>query len=202
MKVLGRVVLGALFLAGLLAVSAVDSSAYTADFGQITTNSGAFYDFTAEVNDLGGTVQFVFSAPAGTISEVYFDDAAGVLGTFTGLYTGTSAGVEFEVGADPANLPAGNTISPPFNVTDSFQATSQANGVDFGEFLGIVFNLTGTYGDVTDALDDGSLRLGLHVQDLLNGNSESFVTPIPGALLLFGSGLVGLVGIGRRKFRT
>jgi hypothetical protein len=54
-------------------------------------------------------------------------------------------------------------------------------------------------------LDSGALRLGLHVQSIgTKGGSESFVNsppnavPLPAAGWLFGTALVGLMGL-RRK---
>ena len=61
------------------------------------------------------------------------------------------------------------------------------------------------YADVIAELTDGRLRIGLHVQGFGNGGSESFVNnpvPVPAAVWLFGSGLIGLVGVARRKRRN
>ena len=198
-KNLLRVIAGLLFGAGLLAISAADSSATYVPFTQITTNSGSIYNFGVDVTDNGGTtVLFKFSYSAGGISEVYFDNRGGIL-TGPASYA-NSAGVDFSSPATPANLPAGNTLSPPFVSDFSFGATSSANRVDAnGEYLGLIFN--GSYDTVMAGLSSGQLRIGEHVQSLANGQSESFATPIPSALLLFGSGLVGLVGIGRWKLR-
>jgi len=199
-KKLLRVIAGLLFGAGLLAISAVDSSATYVPFTQITTNSGSIYNFGVDVTDAGGgKVLFKFSYSAGGISEVYFDNRGGIL---TGPVTyANSTGVFFSSeDVHPANLPAGDTLSPPFVSDFSFGSTSSANRVDAnGEYLGLIFN--GSYDTVMSGLSSGQLRIGEHVQSLANGQSESFATPIPGAFLLFGSGLVGLVGIGRWKLR-
>lgn len=79
-----------------------------------------------------------------------------------------------------------------------------AKGVNPGETLGIFFALQGTqtYADVVNELASGQLRVGLHVQAFDGGGSESFVNmpvPVPAALWLFGSGLLGLIGFARRK---
>ena len=70
----------------------------------------------------------------------------------------------------------------------------------------IVFELTmGTdYSDVEEAFINQDLRLGIHVQSIDsddNEGSKSFVTvvPIPGAVWLFGSGLLGLGWLSRNK---
>ena len=58
------------------------------------------------------------------------------------------------------------------------------------------------FNDVINELGDGRLRIGMHVINFDGGGSESFVNnpvPVPAAIWLFGSGLLGLVGIARRK---
>ena len=170
---------------------------------------------SVDVLDIGpGQVQFNFynSGPANSsIADVYFDD-----GSLLGIASlidfddgfGGDMGVDFSQGASPGNLPAANNASPPFQATAGFLADSdspvQPNGVNPGEWLGIIFDLQGaqTYADVIAELSDGRLRIGLHVQGFGDGGSESFVNnpvPVPAAVWLFGSGLLGLVGVARRK---
>jgi len=162
---------------------------------------------TVDVTDAGADqVLFTFnnSGPAASsIADVYFDDGA-LLG-IASVINGT--GVNFSQGAAPGNLPAGNMASPPFVATTGFTADSnpptQPNGVNPGETLGILFDLqTGlTFADVLTDLGDASLRIGIHVQGFDTGGSESFVNfvPVPAAVWLFGSGLLGLVGVARRR---
>lgn len=164
---------------------------------------------TVTVSDpAAGQVLFHFKNLAGgsasSITDVYFDD-----GTLLGIASLTNGpGVSFAQDASPPDLPGGNSISPPFQVTAGFLADSnppaQPNGVNPGEWLKVFFNLQsgGTYNDVISELADGRLRIGIHVQGFANGGSESFVNtpvPVPAAVWLFGSGLLGLAGIARRK---
>ncbi len=150
-----------------------------------------------------------------TITDVYFDD--GTLLELAGLidsddsYNGRvgHSGVDFSIGADPTNLPGGNLINPPFQVSLGFSADSDppppSSGVEPpDEWLGVVFLLNGGGGDVYDVLDEldtGILRIGVHVQGFGNGgaDSESFVNvPEPASMLLLGLGGLAL----RRKRRS
>jgi hypothetical protein len=97
---------------------------------------------------------------------------------------------------------------PAFNVTGMFKADadnpSPAKGINPGEWLGIFFALQSgqTYADVINDLATGELRVGLHVQAFSGGGSESFVNtpvPLPAAIWLFGGGLLGLMGLIRRR---
>jgi hypothetical protein len=148
-----------------------------------------------------------------SITDVYFDD--GTLLELAGLldsddsYNGRTGhpGVDFSIGADPAELPGGNMIVPPFQTSLGFSADSDppppSGGVEPpDEWLGTVFLLNGNGGDVYDVLaelDTGVLRIGIHAQGFANGgyDSESFVSvPEPTTICLLALG--GLL-LRRRK---
>jgi len=150
---------------------------------------------------------------ASVIAQIYFEG-----GPLSGIHSFVhNAGIAFGIGATPPVLPGGENLSPPFNVDISASATNPAphNGVNPGEWLGIVVNLEGThtYEDVIAALaldSDHPLRIGLHVTSFANEESEAFVNvpptppgprsvaPAPGAAVLAFVGL-GLVAHVRRK---
>ena len=114
------------------------------------------------------------------------------------------SGVDFTEGGTPPNLPGGSTIG--FVTTTGFLADSDPstlpNGVNPTETLGIVFNLQipGSFSEILGELENGDLRIGLHVQGFTGGGSESFVNnpvPEPGVGLLLSLGLAGLAAYRR-----
>ncbi len=190
------------------------ASATTYSFYNVTNNNAGdvaigLSQLTVDVTDNGdGTVSFTFnnSGPAASsITDVYFDD--GSLLAIASITNGS--GVSFSQYATPPNLPGGQNATPPFVTTAGFSADSdtpvQPMGVNPGETLTITFTLQDgqTYDDVIADLNDGSLRIGIHVQGFASGGSEAFVNnavPEPGTILLLGAGLVG-VGLMRRRFK-
>ncbi|MBM9536152.1 PEP-CTERM sorting domain-containing protein [Desulfobulbus alkaliphilus] len=172
-----------------------------------------------EVIDLGfdidlnlNQLQFYFTNTGpqqSTITRIFFDDTDPRSLQFVGQETGfTTVGtVKFTQATNlqPA-FPNGNSIG--FVVDDRYDANNPGpqDGINIGEALGITFNLLGdaTYNSIISSLSDGTLRVGLHVTNFASKGSESFVNspnpiPEPTTLLLFGSGLLGLAGLGRRK---
>jgi hypothetical protein len=218
---------------GLLAVlvMAAPSRAdqVTLDFVNITSNgstnvAGQLSVVVSDAQLSGGLTvganQVVFrfqnaGPAASSITDVYFDD-----GTLLGISAlQGSSGVSFSQGASPPNLPGGGTLSPPFETTQGFLADSNTpvavNGVNPGEWLDVRFNLINgqNYSDTVGALDSGLLRIGMHVQAIGNGYSDSFVNgppdgpapsvvPVPPTLQLAGMALLtGLAGFGWRRRR-
>ena len=165
----------------------------------------------------GGVDQVLFTfmntgSAQSTVSEIYFDDGsllglAGLIDKDDG--TGGDPNVDFSQGATPPDLPGGNSITPSFQVTNGLLASADNPapkwGISPGQSLGIIFDLqsTLTFDDVLAELGSGELRIGLHVTNFASGGSESFVNssvvPVPAAAWLFGSGLLALTGVARRK---
>jgi hypothetical protein len=202
----------------LISASAVatQSQAVTYGFDCITGNvagdcSIGEAQLTVDVTDAGaGQVLFTFNnagPEASSITDVYFDD--GSISSISAIASidNSVPGVNFSIGAAPPDLPGGNSISPAFNATVGLTADSnpptQPRGVNPGETLGILVDLSAgvSYADLLSDISSMDLRIGIHVQGYATGGSESFINnvPVPAAVWLFGSGLLGLVGVARRK---
>jgi hypothetical protein len=181
---------------------------------EIFTDNGPYWDDPGmdcyvDVTNGGGTVDFTFynaSTVDCAIAAVYFDDGS-LLG-ISNIINGP--GVEFTDPAKSADLPAGNTLDPPFETTADFSAKGVQpppfNGVnntlfpDDVEWVTITFDLIngGTLQDVLNELNTGQLRIGIHITSFPDGSSESAVNvPEPATLCLLAFG--GLVLCKRRK---
>jgi len=196
------------------------ADAATLSFFNITNNGNANLagQLGAQVTDPGGgQISFAFSNNVGiasSITDIYFD-AGGFLGGIASLI---ESGVDFGIGASPPNVPGGNSITPVFVTSasaDSEPPVSQ-NGINSSsDLLTIILNLAGgkTFSDVLAALTSGDVRVGLHVQAIgAREGSDSYVNnppggggggpspvPLPAAVYLFGTAVVGLVALGRRR---
>lgn len=212
MKTIRLLKMFALFAAATFAAQA---QAVTFNFNCITSNGIGTCD-TAEAQMLldvtaSGTNQVLFEfsnndVGTGTdfgaiIGEVYFYDGL-YLNPNTAIINGT--GVDFVDGATPAALPGYNyTPLSVFAAADVSKNT--ADGVAVGDgTLGILFDLLigADFDTVIAAMNSGDLVVGIHAKALdgVNDISESLVTvPVPVAVWLFGSGLIGLIGVARRK---
>ena len=186
----------------------------TYDFDNITGNSATNAldgesQLSMDVSNGEGTVTFTFNndlAEVGVnmvISEIYFDDGS-LLGISSVMNTPPK--VVFELSASPPDLPGGNTLDPPFDVTLGFLMQSGTpptkKGIGPGESLVIMFDLVegGTLAGVINELNDGTLRIGIHVIAFADGGSESFVNvPEPATVILLGLGSLALVRLRRRR---
>jgi len=212
-----------LVVAAALFACVLPARANTYNFTCITNNSPvscgiAVAQLSVTVTAVGtGQVQFQFNNVGfqnSSIADIYFQSGSFISPPLT---ITNGPGVNFSVVATPANLPGGN----PFGFTTNSQLTAdsnppvQPNGVNPGEYLIIVANLStgNTYADLINALNNGTVLIGIHVQGFSNGQSESLVnapppppppTPVPepASLALFSTGLVTMAGVIRRRLTS
>ncbi len=168
-----------------------------------------------EVDGDDSVVDFVLTNAVGiqsSISEIYVDNG---LPTGEDLETGSifeQIGTEFIWGsASPPDLPGGETLDDPFDVTFSLLGDAQGNpskGIDTNTdrlTIRFVYQVGTTFSDLVDALNNGALRVGLHVRSIGDaGESDGFVSGPPTAVPLpsaAGLASIALAGLGLRRRR-
>lgn len=149
-----------------------------------------------------------------SITQIYFEDGATPPLASISSIDDSVDGVEFsEVTDSNLGRPPGAQNILWANKSTEFRADSdpevQPNGVNPGESLGILFNLSDTYSfaDVLYELNNGDWRVAFHVQGFSDGGSDAFVISTPGdipvpeptTMLLLGTGLVSLTAFCRKR---
>ena len=182
-------------VAALSAISAAPASAFS--FSNITggdTPGDAYVsNFNFEIVDQGDRVLFNIynlvnnATPNSFIRQVFFDDNNYLSDPWTNI--GNFGTVNLQGGASNAQLPqGGNNFS-----TDYYferQVPGNGNAVQGGEKYGVSF--LGNYANVVNSVNSGDLRIGIHVQGLPGGASDSYIsntqdTPEPLTMLAAGA---------------
>ncbi|MES2500994.1 MAG: VPLPA-CTERM sorting domain-containing protein [Pseudomonadota bacterium] len=188
-----------------LALGSAVAFASTYSFTGVNANEvNVSSQLSLDVTQVGNVVDFKFiNAAGGTnvfIGAVYFDFlGADLISSLT--QTGQLGTVSFKTDVTPNGaFPEGNTINFINDDADAVKDGAATNGVNIGEYL-ILTAVLNPNANIDDLLASGGLRVGLHVQGYATGGSDSYVNavPLPAAGWLFGSALVGLMGLRRRK---
>ena len=173
-------------IAALSAVSAAPASAFYFAIANIPggATSGDAYEnsFTLDVVNQDSSVFLNASNsenaadPSIFIRELFFDDKGYLSAPLVNI--GNVGQVAFSIGASNDPLPQDDNGST--TNLDFWRNTVGGNvlGIQGGESLGLSF--TGNYNKVISALKDRTLKLGLHVQALPNGQSDSYISSSSG----------------------
>ncbi len=164
---------------------------------------------TVDVTNGGTSVLFKFQNNVGiasNVAEIYFDNEA--TNFFSSYSILEQSGASFTVGANPQNPPGVAGFSADYAVDNT--NTGLAGGLNQStDYITISALLSGsnTFANVISAINGGNYNIALHVRSIggEQGGSDSYVVggppsavPLPAAGWLFGSALVGLMGL-RRK---
>jgi hypothetical protein len=192
-----KALLAVVGVAALSAVSAAPASAITFGFGNIAggdTPGDAYQNsFTFDVVDQGLSVLFKITnsgnaaAPTMFISQVLFDDNGYLSAPFVNV--GNVGEVNFTATGKDQLPQGGNNFTTDYAFS-RVPGAGNANGIQAPETLGVSF--VANYTNVLAALTDGTLKIGLHVQALQNGQSDSYIsntqdTPEPLTMLAAGA---------------
>jgi hypothetical protein len=167
-------------VAALSAVSAAPASAFSFVniAGGDTPGDAYVNSFTFDVLNLGSSVVFNIknsgdaAAPSMFISKVLFDDNGYLSAPLANV--SKIGQVAFSGGPGKDQLPQGGKGFTTDYAFSSNNGAGNAFGIQAGETLGLRF--TGNYNNVMYALKSGDLKLGLHVQALPNGQSDSYIS--------------------------
>ena len=186
---------------------------------QIFTDNGAYndnpgWDLYVDVWNGSNQAYFTFynnSSFDSSIARIYFDD--GTLLGIDEIIDSVDPGppkvtyTSFNKTSSPGDLPGGTDLVPPFVADREFSIGSQNpppwkgvnNGDILNEWVTVHFQLSSDLTALLGELNNGTLRVGLHVIGLPDGSSESAILiPEPATVALLGLGALFLL---RRKRR-
>ena len=198
-----------------------NASAVTLDFFCVTFNSTGNCDdgeqqFSVDAIDLGsgfGT-EFLFrnddlgnlisNSANLAINEIYFDSSLLASVQDSDVNIIPASGVTFTLDSlSPPNLPGHETVGFTSDFGTETAGPGQSTAIQEGEIFRIVFETLSYTDNFLVALLADNFNIGIHVHSFADGGSESFVTsmspvPVPAAIWLFGTALIGFVGMSRK----
>lgn len=214
-------------LLSLTLLGATSVNAVTYSFEQLLGNSNANVgqsgsdQLKVDITAFNSSTIFTFTNAVGTpssITAVYFDDVdnanifSNISNNILGGGSGESIGVNFSDGANPANIPQGNTIGFLADFSGDSANPSITNGVnasgEFVSFFGLTRIAPNSFDAVIAAINSRDFRIGLSVQSIGGGGADRYElavggapseVPLPAAAWLFGSALLGFAGFKRKN---
>lgn len=186
--------------------------------------SAATYGFTCITSGLPCTtignadqLQVDITNPSGAAVRFFFTNAGGIDTSVRNIYWDSSllsyssptivngSGTSFVANGNPGNLPAGETLAPPFASDFNVSATPPppVDGINAGENLAVTLSLAPnvTFQQLLASIG-GETRIGLNIAAVggsLVIDGSPTVIPVPAALPLMFAGLVGLCFVARRR---
>lgn len=201
---LNKKILSIVFMSLMLMFTASISQAATLSFINIENNTVDISDqLSVDVTDTVDGVTFTFFNNVGitsSVTDIYFDEGSADL--FSGFEVIDSSGAIFSPTiitsseANPGNLPGGSAVGFSADYSADISGNPE-NGLDtstdYVTFLALAGADFTSYADLIADFYAGVARIGLHVQAFADGESDSYVTPVPlpAAAWLFGTALFG-----------
>jgi len=167
-------------VAALSAISAAPASAF--NFSNIaggdTVGDAYANNFGFTLDNVGGSVLLkIFNfgntaAPDMFIGGLFIDDSGYLTNSWANV--SNSGQVAFTGGSSTAQFPqGGNNFSTDYAFF-SDNGSGNVSGIQVGEVGGFLFD--GNYNTVFNAVSTGAIKVGIHVQALPNGASDSYIS--------------------------
>lgn len=202
MNLCTRLCIGALSAGAVLGLGA-SANAAIFPFTQFTTNGPVDISgqIEVELSEVGAEVHFTvrnLGPITSSVANIYIDDDSGLLGSLLGMINGPGVNLIASGGTGPGNLPGWEGMGITADFTAGAAAPPPANGINPGEFATMRLSMVGSFSDIVAAMTNGSMYFGAHVISVGDaGESESIMTPTPGAAVLMG--MAGLCTLRRRR---